>query len=164
MQLICGLDSKDLFSIFQDEFTRWCFTTLESLGGSVDIPTFVAFLKDVESPFEVGDYVRSYLGEGKDARDFSKEFLERRSRWKNSVRNKEDGARGGSYYDSGDVGTGGGRGGTVGGAPSQSQGGNNDFQEVKVRSLHQLSSIFFHLVFPSLQLKFYICLLFTGQR
>lgn len=26
------------------------------------MPTFVAFLRDIESPFEVKDYVRMYLG------------------------------------------------------------------------------------------------------
>ncbi|OXA51693.1 GRB10-interacting GYF protein 2 [Folsomia candida] len=68
-----------------DEFTRWCSDRIQAIAsGSVDIPTFVSFLKEVESPYEVGDYVRSYLGDGKEAKEFSREFLERRSRWKNA--------------------------------------------------------------------------------
>jgi len=68
-----------------DEFTRWCSDKIQIIAsGTVDIPTFVSFLKDVESPYEVGDYVRSYLGDGKEAKEFTREFLERRSRWKNS--------------------------------------------------------------------------------
>ncbi|XP_021943257.1 uncharacterized protein LOC110841866 isoform X1 [Folsomia candida] len=68
-----------------DEFTRWCSDRIQAISfGSVDIPTFVSFLKEVESPYEVGDYVRSYLGDGKEAKEFSREFLERRSRWMNA--------------------------------------------------------------------------------
>lgn len=42
------------------------------------VPTFVAFLRDIESPFEVKDYVKCYLGDTKESNDFSKQFLERR--------------------------------------------------------------------------------------
>jgi len=99
----------------QDDFTRWCFEKVQTIGGSVDIPTFVGFLKEVESPFEVGDYVRSYLGDGKEARDFSREFLERRSKWKNS---RKDG--GGSLEDN------------LCRPASAVNPNSNDFQEVKV--------------------------------
>ncbi|KAF4533169.1 hypothetical protein B566_EDAN001711 [Ephemera danica] len=79
-------------SQYADDFTTWCVQTLSGLQSSVDtqkssnsiVPTFVTFLKDIESPFEVNDYVRSYLGEGKEARDFAHSFLERRSKWRNS--------------------------------------------------------------------------------
>jgi PERQ amino acid-rich with GYF domain-containing protein len=100
----------------QDDFTRWCFEKVQTIGGSVDIPTFVAFLKEVESPYEVGDYVRSYLGDGKEAREFSREFLERRSRWKNA---RKDG--GGSFEDN------------LCRPASAINPSSNDFQEVKVR-------------------------------
>lgn len=43
----------------------------------------------MESPFEVQDYVRSYLGEGKDAKEFAKQFLEQRSRWRQQQRNAQ---------------------------------------------------------------------------
>ena len=33
------------------------------------------------------DYVRSYLGEGKEAKEFAKQFLEQRSKWRQSQRN-----------------------------------------------------------------------------
>ena len=45
----------------------------------VAVPVFVNFLKDVESPYEVRDYVKSYLGEGKDCKQFAEDFLEKRS-------------------------------------------------------------------------------------
>src|SRR5262249_53335667 len=73
-----------------DEFTNWCFEAVEAIGGTVDVPTFVCFLKEVESPFEVNDYVRSYLGDTREARDFCRDFVERRSRWKNSRKEKDD--------------------------------------------------------------------------
>lgn len=44
------------------------------------VPTFIAFLRDIESPFEVREYVRIYLGEGKDALEFASQFVERRSK------------------------------------------------------------------------------------
>lgn len=100
----------------QDDFTRWCFDRIQSLAsGSVDIPTFVSFLKEVESPYEVGDYIRSYLGDGKDAKEFSREFLERRSRWKNA---RKDG--GGSAEDN------------LCRPASAINPNSNEFQEVKV--------------------------------
>jgi len=79
-----------------DEFTKWCYDSVESIGSSVDIPTFVGFLKEVESPYDVADYVRSYLGDGRDAREFGREFLERRSRWKNS---RKDGGESSGFED-----------------------------------------------------------------
>jgi len=75
----------------QDDFTKWCFESLQAMGGNVDVPTFIGFLKEVESPYEVSDYVRSYLGDGREAREFSREFLERRSRWKNARKGRDDG-------------------------------------------------------------------------
>ncbi|CAG2165575.1 unnamed protein product [Oppiella nova] len=69
-----------------DEFTQWCIEALSKYQTSVDIPTFIAFLKDVESPFEISDYVRSYLGEGKDVKEFAKQFIERRSYFRNRAK------------------------------------------------------------------------------
>ncbi|XP_054709856.1 GRB10-interacting GYF protein 2-like [Uloborus diversus] len=69
-----------------DEFTKWCTDALQTMPSSVDVPTFVAFLKDIESPYEVYDYVKSYLGEGKEPREFAKQFLERRSKYRNQAK------------------------------------------------------------------------------
>ncbi|GFU48802.1 GRB10-interacting GYF protein 2 [Nephila pilipes] len=74
-----------------DEFTKWCTETISSMPSSVDVPTFVAFLKDIESPYEVYDYVKSYFGEGKEPREFAKQFLEKRSKYRNQAKQaKED--------------------------------------------------------------------------
>nr|XP_037869525.1 GRB10-interacting GYF protein 2 isoform X4 [Bombyx mori] len=62
------------------EFENWCTSALSSWSSKVDVPTFVGFLKDIESPYEVKDYVKCYLGESKDLNDFSRQFLERRSK------------------------------------------------------------------------------------
>ncbi|KFM74170.1 PERQ amino acid-rich with GYF domain-containing protein, partial [Stegodyphus mimosarum] len=69
-----------------DEFTIWCTEAISSMPSSVDVPTFVAFLKDIESPYEVYDYVKSYFGEGKEPREFAKQFLERRSKYRNQAK------------------------------------------------------------------------------
>ena len=44
--------------------------------------TFISFLLEVDSVYEVHDYIKSYLGEGKAAHDFAKQFLERRQKLK----------------------------------------------------------------------------------
>ena len=37
----------------ENEFDEWCIGALEKLKPQVDIPTFLGFLNDVESPYEV---------------------------------------------------------------------------------------------------------------
>ncbi|KAH8395729.1 hypothetical protein KR222_001389 [Zaprionus bogoriensis] len=71
---------------YENEFTIWCMKSLDNMSAKVDVPTFVTFLQDLEAPYEVKDYVRIYLGEGKDSSDFAKQFLERRSKYKNLQR------------------------------------------------------------------------------
>ncbi|XP_060073725.1 GRB10-interacting GYF protein 2-like isoform X2 [Ylistrum balloti] len=72
-----------------DDFTQWCERELRNMATSVDIPTFISFLKEVDSPYEVHDYVRSYLGENKASIDFAKQFLERRSQNRNKSRQQQ---------------------------------------------------------------------------
>lgn len=73
----------------KDEFTMWCEAFLEGMEVQVDIETFVSFLKEVDSPYEVHDYVKSYLGESKKAREFGKLFLEKRSHFNNKARKEK---------------------------------------------------------------------------
>merc|ERR1712004_840904 len=62
----------------KNEFEDWCTRSLQAMQAQVDIPTFLGFLMDIESPYEVHDYIKSYL--------------ERRSRWKRSL-------KGGAAYE-----------------------------------------------------------------
>lgn len=55
------------------------------------VPTFIGFLREVESPSDVMEYVTDYLGDGKEIQNFVKQFLEKRSL--------------GSYINSENVGT-----------------------------------------------------------
>ncbi|XP_067330133.1 GRB10-interacting GYF protein 2 isoform X2 [Channa argus] len=66
----------------QDTFMLWCEQTLHTLNtaNNLDVPTFASFLKEVDSPYEVHDYVRAYLGDTPEAKDFAKQFLERRAK------------------------------------------------------------------------------------
>ncbi|XP_029437473.1 GRB10-interacting GYF protein 1 isoform X3 [Rhinatrema bivittatum] len=68
----------------QDGFTQWCEQMLHALNTSnnLDVPTFVSFLKEVDSPYDVHDYIRSYLGDTLEAKEFAKQFLERRAKQK----------------------------------------------------------------------------------
>lgn len=49
--------------------------------------TLINFLKSLDSPFEITEYVNTYLGIGKVSRDFSKNFISKRS----YLRNKDKG-------------------------------------------------------------------------
>ncbi|XP_032421565.1 GRB10-interacting GYF protein 2 isoform X5 [Xiphophorus hellerii] len=66
----------------QDTFMQWCEQTLHSLNtaNNLDVPTFASFLKELDSPYEVHDYVRAYLGDTPESKDFAKQFLERRAK------------------------------------------------------------------------------------
>ncbi|KAI5615311.1 GRB10-interacting GYF protein 2 isoform X1 [Silurus asotus] len=66
----------------QDGFMQWCEQMLHTLNtaNNLDVPTFASFLKEVDSPYEVHDYVRAYLGDTAQAKDFAKQFLERRAK------------------------------------------------------------------------------------
>ncbi|XP_028811511.1 GRB10-interacting GYF protein 1 isoform X2 [Denticeps clupeoides] len=73
----------------QDGFTTWCEQMLHALNTSAnnhssspDVATIVAYLKEVESPYEVVDFIRSYLGDTMEAKEFAKQFLERRAKQK----------------------------------------------------------------------------------
>ena len=37
----------------KNEFEEWCSKALQDLQAQVDIPTFLGFLMDIESPYEV---------------------------------------------------------------------------------------------------------------
>ncbi|KAJ8282875.1 hypothetical protein COCON_G00053940 [Conger conger] len=73
----------------QDGFTTWCEQMLHALNtsannssSSLHVATIVAYLKEVESPYEVLDFIRSYLGDTVEAKEFAKQFLERRAKQK----------------------------------------------------------------------------------
>ncbi|KAJ6669174.1 hypothetical protein lerEdw1_007983 [Lerista edwardsae] len=77
----------------QDGFTQWCEQMLHALNtaNNLDVPTFVSFLKEVESPYEVHDYIKAYLGDTPEAKEFAKQFLERRAKQKvNQQRQQQD--------------------------------------------------------------------------
>ncbi|MEQ2259913.1 hypothetical protein XENORESO_019064 [Xenotaenia resolanae] len=49
-------------------------------NANLRFPTFASFLKEVDSPYEVHDYIRAYLGDTPESQDFAKQFLERRAK------------------------------------------------------------------------------------
>uniref|UniRef100_A0A671LZ26 PERQ amino acid-rich with GYF domain-containing protein 1-like n=1 Tax=Sinocyclocheilus anshuiensis TaxID=1608454 RepID=A0A671LZ26_9TELE len=86
-------DEERLLKLFQgmkpqDGFTTWCEQMLHALNtsannsSSLDVSTIVAYLKEVESPYEVHDFIRIYLGDTIEAKEFAKQFLERRAKQK----------------------------------------------------------------------------------
>lgn len=77
----------------QDGFMQWCEQTLHTLNtaNNLDVPTFASFLKEVDSPYEVHDYVRAYLGDTPEAKEFAKQFLERRAKQNANQQTKQAG-------------------------------------------------------------------------
>lgn len=53
------------------------------------VPTFVTFLKDVESEYEVKDYIQNYLGDNKEVREFIKQFFDKRLKIQNKQRSTD---------------------------------------------------------------------------
>ena len=39
--------------------------------------------------FQVNDYVKNYIGDGKGPKNFAKEYVERRSKWRNALKSKK---------------------------------------------------------------------------
>jgi PERQ amino acid-rich with GYF domain-containing protein len=74
----------------KNEFEEWCTRSLQNMQAQVDIPTFLGFLMDIESPYEVHDYIKSYVGEEKPQKKFAVDYLERRSRSCDLVDNYSD--------------------------------------------------------------------------
>ncbi|XP_030747208.1 GIGYF family protein CG11148 isoform X2 [Sitophilus oryzae] len=73
-----------------DEFTNWCYKALENLSSNIDVPTFVNFLRDIESAFEVREYCKEYLGENNSTYQFANSFLEKRRSFKSRESQKDD--------------------------------------------------------------------------
>ncbi|XP_075421060.1 GRB10-interacting GYF protein 1 isoform X3 [Tenrec ecaudatus] len=75
----------------QDGLTQWCEQMLHTLSsaGSLDVPMAVAILKEVESPYDVHDFIRSCLGDTLEAKEFAKQFLERRAKQKASQQRQQ---------------------------------------------------------------------------
>lgn len=85
------------------------------------VPTFATFLQDIESPYEVKDYIKGYLGESRECAEFAKQFLERRSKYKNQQRAQ--------YAHIDDM-----------CSPAPAINPSNEFQEVKV---HYIKNVYF---------------------
>ena len=39
--------------------------------------------------FQVNDYVKNYIGDGKGPKNFAKDYVERRSKWRNALKSKK---------------------------------------------------------------------------
>ncbi|XP_019850193.1 PREDICTED: PERQ amino acid-rich with GYF domain-containing protein 2 [Amphimedon queenslandica] len=71
-----------------EAFTDWCKRELDKYNSDVDAVTFVSLLLEVESTYEVHDYIKSFLGETDEVHSFAKEFLERRQKIRNYKQTK----------------------------------------------------------------------------
>ncbi|CAD5212201.1 unnamed protein product [Bursaphelenchus okinawaensis] len=62
----------------EDSLTAWVIQRVRQLNSSVEPDIFATFLLSIESPNEVEDYVLTYFGENKNAKEFHQEFLAKR--------------------------------------------------------------------------------------
>ncbi|XP_057304070.1 GRB10-interacting GYF protein 2-like isoform X3 [Hydractinia symbiolongicarpus] len=62
------------------DFVNWVERNLPAVKRAIDVPTVVSFLQDIESPYEIHEYMRTYLGDSKEQKEFVREFLERRNK------------------------------------------------------------------------------------
>jgi len=85
-----AIESRGENNNCNDEFSQWCCKHLATLNkNTIDIPTFVTFLKDVESEYEVKDYIQNYLGDNKEVREFIKQFFDKRLKIQNKQRSSD---------------------------------------------------------------------------
>ncbi|KAG5671077.1 hypothetical protein PVAND_001291 [Polypedilum vanderplanki] len=61
------------------ELHNWCVETLMKLNPNIDIPAFTIFLRSIESPFELEDYVKAYFGDTGESKKFLDKYLKYRS-------------------------------------------------------------------------------------
>lgn len=58
--------------------TSWVVQRIKSMNPNVDSEVFATFLLGIESPNEIEDYIFSYFGETKAAKQLHQEFLAKR--------------------------------------------------------------------------------------
>jgi len=82
---------KQLFSQNQkhDSFSDWVSKRVTQFSAQVDVPTFVAFIVEVDNPHDIRDYIKTYLGETRETNEFASQFIEKRSSFRNQARLKK---------------------------------------------------------------------------
>ncbi|KAK6029418.1 GYF domain protein [Ostertagia ostertagi] len=79
-------------------FLEWVVQRLKELNSTVEAEVLAMFIEGVENPDEVEDYVMGYLGDSKAVKEFVREFLLKRSDFRNrkqhGVKNDLSSARG----------------------------------------------------------------------
>ncbi|XP_070509408.1 GRB10-interacting GYF protein 2-like [Chironomus tepperi] len=84
-KILFGNSPKDV----ENDFKNWCMDMLSTVNTSIDIPVFVDFIMDLESPYEIEDYVKMYLGDTIESHMFIRKFLERRSLYRKATKKVE---------------------------------------------------------------------------
>ncbi|XP_067257870.1 GRB10-interacting GYF protein 1 isoform X3 [Chanodichthys erythropterus] len=82
LKLLQGMKSQDGFTTWCEQMLHALNTSANNSSSSQDVPTIVAYLKEVESPYEVLNFICSYLGDTVEAKEFARQFLERRAKQK----------------------------------------------------------------------------------
>ncbi|KAL5490822.1 hypothetical protein EMCRGX_G016009 [Ephydatia muelleri] len=78
------LFSVNTSSSSSTEFNGWCEQELKKFDTDVEADAFISLLVALDNTQEVQDYIKSYLGETRDAQTFAKQFLEKRQKLKTS--------------------------------------------------------------------------------
>ncbi|CAI4233003.1 unnamed protein product [Auanema sp. JU1783] len=89
-QVSVSKSSGSRSDVKENSFKSWVVNRLKQLNDSVDAEVLADFLKSVENPNEVEDYVEGYLGSSKASKEFVKEFLQKRCEMRNRKTDKDD--------------------------------------------------------------------------
>lgn len=82
LKLLQGMKSQDGFTTWCEQMLHALNTSANNSSSSQDVTAIVAHLKEVESPYEVLNFICSYLGDTVEAKEFARQFLERRAKQK----------------------------------------------------------------------------------
>ncbi|KAF8361806.1 hypothetical protein PRIPAC_88729 [Pristionchus pacificus] len=65
------------------QFISWFISRVRQLNDTVDGDVLASFIQDIANPDEVEDYMVGYLGEGKQVKEFVREYIHKRSELRN---------------------------------------------------------------------------------
>ncbi|GMT14615.1 hypothetical protein PFISCL1PPCAC_5912, partial [Pristionchus fissidentatus] len=88
-------DEKKKSASAESSFISWFIGRARQLNDTVDGEVLATFIQDISNPDEVEDYMVGYLGEGKQVKEFVREYILKRS----ELRNKAKGAAPGPSHD-----------------------------------------------------------------
>lgn len=64
------------------EFNSWCEQELKKFNTALDVDAFISIFSAMDSPQEMLDYIKSFLGDSRDVLSFARQFVEKQQKLK----------------------------------------------------------------------------------